>query len=217
MESLNPTGSYKDRGSAVLLSALAARGVKEAVENLSGNAGASFAASAARANIKARVFVPGLLLAQNAARLKPTVQIWSASLAHALPRRMRCGARRTRAPVCQPCLFTFWPGRDCNHCLRALGTTGAGAWHGNCSGRAWRTSVGPDARFFRAAAGWINSKAALLCGRAGACCAPVWSGFTNGPASMKTADEGPTLAEGVRVRYPVRADAILKGIGVFAR
>jgi threonine synthase len=58
LESLNPTGSYKDRGSAVLLSALAARGVTYAVEDSSGNAGASFAAYAARAGISARVFVP---------------------------------------------------------------------------------------------------------------------------------------------------------------
>src|SRR5512146_2004733 len=58
MESLNPSGSYKDRGSAVLVSQLAARGVEEALEDSSGNAGASFAAYAARARLHARVFVP---------------------------------------------------------------------------------------------------------------------------------------------------------------
>lgn len=58
MELLNPTGSYKDRGSAVLVSQLVARGVKEAVEDSSGNAGASFAAYAAAAGIKSRIFVP---------------------------------------------------------------------------------------------------------------------------------------------------------------
>jgi len=58
LESLNPTGSYKDRGSAVLLSQLAARGVQQAVEDSSGNAGASFAAYAARTGINARVYVP---------------------------------------------------------------------------------------------------------------------------------------------------------------
>ncbi|MEW5941232.1 MAG: pyridoxal-phosphate dependent enzyme [Chloroflexota bacterium] len=54
----NPTGSFKDRGSAALVSFLLSRGVTEAVEDSSGNAGASFAAYAARAGIKARVFVP---------------------------------------------------------------------------------------------------------------------------------------------------------------
>lgn len=58
LEYLNPTGSYKDRGSSVLVSQLVARGVKEAVEDSSGNAGASFAAYAARAGIKTKIFVP---------------------------------------------------------------------------------------------------------------------------------------------------------------
>ncbi|MEK6588062.1 MAG: pyridoxal-phosphate dependent enzyme, partial [Chloroflexota bacterium] len=43
-EYLNPTGSFKDRGTAVLISALAAAHVVEAIEDSSGNAGASFAA-----------------------------------------------------------------------------------------------------------------------------------------------------------------------------
>jgi threonine synthase len=54
----NPSGSFKDRGSATLVSFLCSRGVHEAVEDSSGNAGASFAAYAARAGIKARVYVP---------------------------------------------------------------------------------------------------------------------------------------------------------------
>jgi len=43
-EHLNPTGSFKDRGAAVLVSALVAGGVVEAMEDSSGNAGAAFAA-----------------------------------------------------------------------------------------------------------------------------------------------------------------------------
>ena len=54
----NPTGSFKDRGMTTLVSMIKARGVVEAVEDSSGNAGASFAAYAARAGIRARVFVP---------------------------------------------------------------------------------------------------------------------------------------------------------------
>ncbi|MRS02002.1 pyridoxal-phosphate dependent enzyme [bacterium] len=58
MESHNPTGSYKDRGSAVLVSFLKSRGVDFAVEDSSGNAGASFAGYCAMAGVKARVYVP---------------------------------------------------------------------------------------------------------------------------------------------------------------
>jgi threonine synthase len=52
------TGSYKDRGSAVLMSHLAGVGVARAVEDSSGNAGASLAAYAARAGIDLTVFCP---------------------------------------------------------------------------------------------------------------------------------------------------------------
>jgi threonine synthase len=61
LESANPTGSFKDRGSTVLISALH-RLIEEAggyiSEDSSGNAGASMAAYAARAGLKARIYVP---------------------------------------------------------------------------------------------------------------------------------------------------------------
>ena len=53
-----PTGSYKDRGMAYLVSRLLSLGVTEVIEDSSGNAGASMAAYCARAGIRCRVFVP---------------------------------------------------------------------------------------------------------------------------------------------------------------
>ncbi|SVD59295.1 uncharacterized protein METZ01_LOCUS412149, partial [marine metagenome] len=53
-----PTGSYKDRGAAVLTSFLAELGVQEAVEDSSGNAGAALAGYCASAGIALRVFCP---------------------------------------------------------------------------------------------------------------------------------------------------------------
>ncbi|KXK48939.1 MAG: threonine synthase [Chloroflexi bacterium] len=57
-EYLNPTGSYKDRGTETLLSYLASRGVTSVVEESSGNAGASMAQYAAHGGLRARIFVP---------------------------------------------------------------------------------------------------------------------------------------------------------------
>ena len=61
LESLNPTGSFKDRGSTILISALR-KLVKKAggylSEDSSGNAGASIAAYAARAGLRAKIYVP---------------------------------------------------------------------------------------------------------------------------------------------------------------
>jgi threonine synthase len=57
-EHLNPTGSFKDRGSALIATFLQGRGILQAVEDSSGNAGASFAAYAARAGMQAHIYVP---------------------------------------------------------------------------------------------------------------------------------------------------------------
>ena len=58
LESCSPTGSFKDRGSAVLVSAAAEEGIGEFVEDSSGNAGASMSAYAARAGMQAHIFAP---------------------------------------------------------------------------------------------------------------------------------------------------------------
>lgn len=58
LEGALPTGSFKDRGTAVLFGALRARGVRRVAEDSSGNAGASFAAYAAAAGIELDLFVP---------------------------------------------------------------------------------------------------------------------------------------------------------------
>jgi len=53
-----PSGSFKDRGSRLLVSALKAFGVKSVVEDSSGNAGASLAMYAAAAGMKCTIVVP---------------------------------------------------------------------------------------------------------------------------------------------------------------
>ena len=58
LEFMNPTGSFKDRGTATMLSVAVEHGVTEVVEDSSGNAGASVAAYAARAGVNAHVFAP---------------------------------------------------------------------------------------------------------------------------------------------------------------
>jgi threonine synthase len=58
LEYTNPTGSYKDRLVSPIVSYLISQGITEAVEDSSGNAGAAFAAYAARGGVKAKIFVP---------------------------------------------------------------------------------------------------------------------------------------------------------------
>lgn len=58
MDHMMPTGSFKDRGSVVLVNKLKELGIDEVVEDSSGNAGASIAAYCAAAGIKCHIYVP---------------------------------------------------------------------------------------------------------------------------------------------------------------
>ncbi len=58
LDQLFPTGSYKDRGAAVLMSKAKEVGVERVVEDSSGNAGCAIAAYAAKAGIDCEILVP---------------------------------------------------------------------------------------------------------------------------------------------------------------
>ena len=76
LEFMAPTGSFKDRGSAILTSMGCDLGVTEFIEDSSGNAGASLSAYAAAAGLKAHVFAP----ASAASGKLDQIQIFGASL-----------------------------------------------------------------------------------------------------------------------------------------
>ena len=210
MESLNPTGSYKDRGSAVLLSQLAARGVTQAVEDSSGNAGASFAAYAARAGVKARVFVPEAASGPK----RGQIEAYGAHLVR-VPGPRSAAAEAVLAEVQAGAVYA-------SHAYLPFGLPGIASiayeifeqLHG-----APGTVVAPVGhgglllgiiRGFAALhqAGLIDHLPVYL-GVQARRCAPAWLAFTRGLPAMQEVEEGPTLAEGVRVRQPVRVEAIL--------
>jgi len=58
VEYMSPTGSFKDRGASVLFSLMNEFGIKECVEDSSGNAGSAASAYGARAGIKCKIFCP---------------------------------------------------------------------------------------------------------------------------------------------------------------
>lgn len=68
-DQLFPTGSYKDRGAALLISKVKELGVHEVVEDSSGNAGCAIAAFCARAGIECQIFVPASTSAAKTAQI----------------------------------------------------------------------------------------------------------------------------------------------------
>lgn len=75
-DQLFPTGSYKDRGASVLISKVKQLGIKEVVEDSSGNAGSAISAYCAKADINCHIFVPEDMAAGKVAQ----IQLYGAKL-----------------------------------------------------------------------------------------------------------------------------------------
>ncbi len=214
LESLNPTGSYKDRGSAVLASFLLSRGVSEAVEDLSGNAGASFAAYAARSGIHGRVFVPEE--ASGPKRIQ--IEMYGAELVRvAGPRSEAARAVLEQAQNGLPyASHAYLP-----YGLAGIATIAYEIWEdlGRAAPGSVVAPVGHGSLLLGIVRGFAALKKAGLIaetpfylGVQAAACDPVTRGFHSGLEAMASAGEEPTLAEGVRVRNPVRAEALIREV-----
>lgn len=212
-EHLNPTGSFKDRGSAVLVSALIAAGIKEVIEDSSGNAGASLAAYAARAGIQASIYVPesasGPKRSQIGAYGAQVVQIPGPRSATA--RAVQREAERDVVYASHAYLPHGIAGiatiafEIAEQLKGSPGTVIAPVGHG--------TLLLGLHRGFQAlqSAGEID-RIPVLVGVQASACAPLCAAFTGGVSGLYTISEGETVAEGVRIIQPLRGDAILQAI-----
>lgn len=214
LESLNPTGSYKDRGSAVLVSQLLGRGVDRAVEDSSGNAGASFAAYAARAGMRSRIFVPES--ASGPKRLQ--IERYGAELVR-VPGPRSEAARAVLEEVKRGEVYA-------SHAYLPFGLAGIATiayeiWEqlNRYSPACLVAPVGHGGLLLGIRRGFAALKAAGLIakepyyvGVQAAACDPVVRAFERGMDAVADAGEGQTLAEGVRVRAPVRARALIEEI-----
>jgi threonine synthase len=213
LEFVNPSGSFKDRGSATLVSFLASRKVKAAVEDSSGNAGASFAAYAARAGIQARVFVP-----ETAAGPKRSqIEAYGAEVTP-VPGPRSNAAQAVIKAADKGAAYASHAYLPFN--LPGYATVAYEIYEqlGQAPGTLV-TPVGQGGFLLGASRGFAAlNKAGLiqhlprLVGVQARACAPLWALSSYGPDGLAWVTEAPTLAEGVRVRYPLRGDAVLKAV-----
>jgi threonine synthase len=212
-EHLNPTGSFKDRGTSILVTALVAIGAQEAVEDSSGNAGASFAAYAARAGISARIFVPasasGPKLSQIAAYGAQTVRVVGprSAAAEAVQREADDGALYAS--------HAYLP-----HGLAGMATL-AYELVEQLQGPPGAVIL-PIGQGTLLLGGDLGFKALVNAGMIdhvphwvgvqARACAPLWSIYTAGAAGMGWTSEGETMAEGIRIIRPLRGDAVLGAV-----
>jgi threonine synthase len=211
MESHNPTGSYKDRGSAVLVSFLKSRGVNFAVEDSSGNAGASFAGYCARAGLKARVYVPES--ASGPKRMQ--IERYGAELI--------C-VQGARSEAAKAVLSAAQAGAVyASHAWMPFGLTGIAtiAYEiieqlGLVPGTLV-APVGHGGLLYGIMRGFENMKNAgripnepYYLGVQSSGCAPVVSAFSNNTTQISEVQGYDTVAEGVKVSFPARGGSILE-------
>ena len=212
-EHLNPTGSFKDRGTAVLVSALKYLGVQSAVEDSSGNAGASFAAYAAHANIDARIFIPDYTsgpkrnqLGAYGAEIVPIPGPRSAATEAVLEAVDRGAIYASHA---------YLP-----HGIAGMATVAYELFRqlGEIPGSVV-TPVGQGSMFLGLSLGFqalmnanqIDRLPQLVAVQATAC-APIWAKYMSNMADSPSMVEGETIAEGIRILNPLRRDSVIAAI-----
>jgi threonine synthase len=212
LESLNPTGSFKDRGSAVMVAWLREVGIRTLIEDSSGNAGASVASYAAAAGLEATIFVPE---SASPAKLVQVRATGARVIAVPGPRSAATDAAIAAATTTEDAFYA-------SHLWSPLFVAGTAtfAWE------LWEQLAGvPDAivlplgggtlllgvyRGFVALrdAGLID-RLPRLCGIQSAACAPIVAAFSTGATDVAAITAGSSAAEGILLAAPPRGAQIL--------
>lgn len=208
-EFLNPTGSFKDRGTTILVTALTAAGVGHVVEDSSGNAGCSLAAYAARADIHATIYVPA-----HASLVKQAqIAAYGAQLV-AVPGPRSQAARAVLEAAASGAVYASHVYHPLIHA--GMKTAAYEIWE-QLGGRlpdAVVLPVGHGSLLLGLAQGFaeLGGRMPRLFGVQAAACAPLAAAWEEGQADPMPVQEGETIAEGVRIAAPVRGRAILEAV-----
>jgi threonine synthase len=212
-EYLNPSGSFKDRGSALIVSFLLSRGARAVAEDSSGNAGASFAAYAAHAGLPARIFIPDAASGPK----RQQIESYGAEVVRIMGPRSNAAEAVHNAVEADS---TLAYGSHAHLPFNLPGYATAAYELLEQLGGPPGTVVLPVGqgglllglgRGFAALrqAGAID-RVPRLVGVQARACAPLWALSNYGQAGLAWVAEGSTLAEGIRVRNPLRGDAVLR-------
>jgi threonine synthase len=209
-----PTGSYKDRGAAVLISALREMGADAVVEDSSGNAGAAIAAYAARAGMRCVIYTPS---STSPAKLEQ-IRVFGAEL------RLVDGDRQaTTQAVLEAAETTPYAAHNWNpYFITGVKTVAFEI----AEQLGWRA---PDSVIAPVGFGSIllglrlgfselrrhgitDSTPRLLAAQAAQCC-PVHVAWRAGADVVgRFADPHPTLAEGIASTRPIRARQVIEAL-----
>lgn len=212
-EYANPSGSFKDRGTAVLVSAIQERRIIEVVEDSSGNAGTSLAAYAAAYGIRARIYIPGYASGPKRAQIESygaqviPVPGTRADVSKAVYEEAQEGAAYAS--------HAYLP-----HGLAGMATIAFELYEqlGQPPG-AVLTPIGQGTLLLGLAYGFRALKEAgktdtlpRLVGVQAANCAPIWEAFHGRQSDSSARVAGTTLAEGICIVRPLRGEKVVHEI-----
>lgn len=213
LDFLCPTGSFKDRGSTILMNHLAALGIRAVLEDSSGNAGASIAAYGAAAGIACEVYVPasasGAKLAQIAAYGARVVPVTGS-------RRDVTDAALRRADELFYASHNWHP-----LFLEGTKTLGFELWEqlGFTAPDAVVTPVGAGSTllgcwraFNELAEIEPGTRLPRLYAAQAAACAPLVAALATGEETPSGVEPGPTRAEGIKIGRPLRGRELLAAL-----
>ena len=204
LESISPTGSFKDRGAATAITAARAAGARIVVEDSSGNAGAAIAAYAAAAGLRARIYAPDDIVASKAR----AIQVLGAELVK---------ISGPRSAVTEAALIAARDAYDVGHArddafLEGIKTIAYELFEELGDGlHDIVTPVGQGTMLIGLAMGFADlvaagrmAKAPKLHGVQSEACAPLVRGAAIGrPAPVV---RQPSIADGIRIPEPTRAE-----------
>lgn len=208
-----PTGSFKDRGSFLMVSKLKEWGLKQIVEDSSGNAGASIAAYSRVAGIQAKIYAPAYT---SPAKLRNIAQ-YGANLV-TIP-----GSREdTATAALAEAERTFYASHNWSPYFAAgVQTLAYELWEqlGFKAPDAVVVPVGGGSSLLGlyygfmelAHSGRIDKLPRLIAVQSEAC-APLFQAFTAGKSDVDEVTKSNTIAEGIVIAKPVKGSAMLKAL-----
>jgi threonine synthase len=214
LEYMQPSGSFKDRGAAVLASALAAAGVRSAVEDSSGNAGSSLAAYLSVLNVALQLFVPN---STPMARLRQAA-------AHGAEIDNSAASRSEASRLAQAALgdaVVYASHVYSPYFVAGIATMAYEIWE-DLDGAVPDNMVVPIGNgtlalglylgFQQLKRAGFAKRLPRLFGVQARACAPVYDAFTRGAVDAVPVAPRDTIAIGIRVEDPPRAAEVLAAI-----
>jgi len=210
LEFVSPTGSFKDRGAAMMISKVKELGIDHVLDDSSGNAGASISAYCSKAGIRCDIYCPS---GHSPGKLRQ-VQSYGANL---IPVN---GTREETELAAQDAAQTvYYASHQMNpFFIEGMKSFAFEIWEqmGWDVPDAVVAVIGSGGLLLGAYMGFkqllmngLISRMPRIYGVQAEACAPVHKAFVMGGNKIKRVEQKPTIAEGISIVNPVRGEDVL--------